>query len=222
MQDRGHFLGVSGDSEEVDPPRDSRSLSDSKGEPANSSSDSATKMNVKVTFYSTIHSNLKSTKQHGKNIKQDNVNKQQLVNQEAEQLNSQLFTIKAVVEGLAPAEFHHQWGAPVSDQWVLQVTDDVRRFLALYPVQGRALHGAEACTPGDGACDPGPLVGDPTYCGVDRDQLSHQFDILAPHLHLQDNNNSEDELCLAYAINKEQFKSFNKSPDTQLKLIRKK
>lgn len=91
----------------------------------------------------------------------------------------------------------------MSDQWVLQVTDDVRRLLALYPVEARALHGAEACTPGDGTCAPGPLVGDPTYCGVDRDQLSHQFDILAPHLHLQDNNNSEDELCVAYAMNKE-------------------
>lgn len=50
MYDRGHFLGVSGDREEVDPPRDSRSLSDSKEEPANSSSDSATKMNVRVTI----------------------------------------------------------------------------------------------------------------------------------------------------------------------------
>lgn len=80
----------------------------------------------------------------------------------------------------------------MSDQWVLQVTDDVRCLLALYPVEAGALHGAEAGASGDGA--PGPLVGDPPYCGVDRDQLSHQFYILTPHLHLQDNT-SEDELC---------------------------
>lgn len=70
----------------------------------------------------------------------------------------------------------------MSDQWVLQVTDDVRRLLALYPVEARTLHGAEARASGDGA--PGPLVGDPTDGGVDGDQLSHQFYILTPHLHL--------------------------------------